>query len=316
MAAPAMSSNYFSKQTTDDLIAARDRLNAVLDFRARQHHLFDEAPTPAPLLVMPPPKPAIVTEAIPDVLSPSSVNAFHACAAKWYYRKILQLPETRTAALVLGSAVHEAAAVNSLDKIETGHDLDYAAVRSVFREALRRQLAEGPEVTFDADESVADLEACGDALVRVYLEQAAPTIFPAKVELPVEGKIGDVKVHGFVDVLDRDGVVIDLKTAGKKPSGITPEHRLQVSTYAMVAPGACGRGRRDVITKTKTVGHYTTSFEVAASDRKYTERLYSITLDQMRSGLIAPNRSSFLCSRRNCSFWQQCQEDYGGEVAE
>jgi hypothetical protein len=62
------------------------------------------------------------------------------------------------------------------------------------------------------------------------------------------------------------------------------------------------------------VNLHTQTVDLGEADRKHTERLYSITLDQMRSGLVKPNRSSFTCSRKYCSFADQCEEDYGGEV--
>ena len=302
MRSAAISSAQLARQSTDDLIAARELVERILDFRARQHHLFD-------------PPAALSREAIPQVLSPSSVSCFQKCSAQWYYRKVLRLPETRNAALALGSAVHEAIAGNFVQKIETGSDLPYSHVREMFRAALATQFEEGG-IVLEAEETREDVAECGEMLARVYLEQAAPSIQPAAVEMPVEGAVGGVRVHGFVDVLTVDGTVVDLKTAAKKPSSIAPAHKLQVSTYSMLAPGANGRGRRDVVTKTKTVAHYRQSFEVSPADRKYAERLYSITFDQMHSGLIAPNRDSPMCSRRYCSHWQRCQDDFGGEVAE
>ena len=306
-AAAAPLRSNFHKLSTEALISARESLTDVLDARARQASLF-EAPKPAALLVTP----TLPAPYIPEVLSPSSVNCYQSCSAKWYFRKVLQLPETRTGSLALGSAVHEAVGANFTQKIDTFEDLDYPGVRAVFHDAMERQL--DGDVTLDADESAADLIDCGETLVKVYMEQAAPSIQPAAVELPVKGILGGVPVHGFVDVLDVNGDVIDLKTAGKKPSGISADHRLQISTYAMLTPGASGRGRRDVVTKTKTVAHYSQTFAVTPADVKLTEALYSITRDQMGSGLIVPNRSSNLCSRKYCSFADECVSRFGGEV--
>ena len=75
-----MSANYFSKKSTDELVAARNLVSDILDFRARQTSLF-EAPKPAP--VAPPPAPPVAS-AVPEVLSPSSVSCFKDCSAKWF----------------------------------------------------------------------------------------------------------------------------------------------------------------------------------------------------------------------------------------
>jgi CRISPR/Cas system-associated exonuclease Cas4 (RecB family) len=304
MSAPALSPAYFQKKTTDELIAARDLVEDILDFRARQFSLFEP---PKPALVAPSP----AASAIPEVLSPSSVSCFSDCSAKWWYRKVLELPEQRTAALALGSAVHEALAVNFSAKIQTGEDIATEGIAMVFRDSLAKQLQ---DAALAEDESAEDLADCGESMIRVYMREAAPSIQPAAVELPVEGSIGGVAVRGIVDILTADGDVIDIKTAARKPSGVSAAHRLQVSTYAMLLEGASGRGRIDTLTKGKTTALHTNSVHVGEPDRKLTERLYSITLDQMRSGLVAPNRASFLCSKKHCSLWRTCQSDFGGEV--
>ena len=38
--------------------------------------------------------------------------------------------------------------------------------------------------------------------MRTYVDQAAPAVEPAAIELHVTGEIGRVSVQGYVDVLD------------------------------------------------------------------------------------------------------------------
>lgn len=289
-----------------------DRIEQVKELRARE---TATAVAPAP--------PAVSrdTERFPDpkpidpaaVLSPSSVNQFaHDCQVKWFYRRVLGLPETRGAALGLGTAVHEAIGANFRQKIETREDLPAAGVVALFRDAFARQL---DEITLDPKDDANDLRECGDVMTRVYMEQCAPRIQPAAVETPVRGLIGDVAVQGFIDVIDTDGDIIDVKTASKKPSGISPGYRVQVSTYAMLESKASGRARLDTLTKTKTVVSHAQTLEITDSDRLQATRLYSIAQEQMRAGVFMPNRGSHLCSRKYCSFWERCVSEYGGEVS-
>jgi RecB family exonuclease len=245
------------------------------------------------------------------ILSPSTLSTFLDCEARWYYRKVLELPEQRGAALGLGSAVHETIAENYRQKIETKRDLPTEGAVAVFMDAFTRQL---DEIELDKTDNADDLRSTGEVITRVYMEQVAPRVEPAAVELHVAGLIGDVAVQGYIDVIDVNGDVIDLKTASKKPSGISPGYRAQVATYAMLAPGASGRARLDTLTKTRTVQHVSQTLQIAESDRKYATRLYSIAQEKMRTGLVAPNRNSNLCSRKYCAHWSRCVEEYGGEV--
>lgn len=76
---------------------------------------------------------------------------------------------------------------------------------------------------------------------------------PHAVEQTVQGEIAGVNVRGIVDPLDTNGRVLDFKTASKRPNGLSADHRLQLTTYAMITPGASGVCRLDTVTKTKTV---------------------------------------------------------------
>jgi hypothetical protein len=259
------------------------------------------------LFLMPKPAAPPPDSAIPAVLSPSSVNCFGDCSARWYYRKVLQLPEARGGALILGTAVHHALIENFRQKIETKKDLDGENVRAEFLKSLYDQFEVDPPPLDEWD----DLMYAGLAMVRVYMEQAAPSVQPAAVEEHVEGVIGGVPAHGYIDVRTVDGRIIDIKTAKKKPVGITAAHRLQVSTYAMLDPEASGEVTISTLTKTRTCALYQDSASILPPDRKLTEKLYSITNDQMQTGLVAPNRASFLCGK-HCSYKGRCQDDYGG----
>lgn len=263
-----------------------------------------------PLLLMPKPTPG--GSEIPPRLSPSSLNAFTQCQAKWYARKVLRLPETRGGALGLGTAVHAALIENFRQKIETREDLDTDGVRALFIGAFTEQL---DEIKLQPDESADDLKEAGEVMVRVYMDRAAPAVEPAALEEHVEGFIGDVPVHGYIDIRDVDGRIIDVKTAKRKPAGTMQEYRTQVATYAMLHPEASGLAQLSTLTKTKTVELHQDSIEIKPRDRRLTEQLYSIARDQMAAGIYLPNRASHLCSRRYCSHWQWCEDSFGGEVS-
>jgi hypothetical protein len=302
-ASPSPLKHGFSRQQTDVLIEARSRINEVLDERARQWSLFEDVSTANSAVP--------VSTEYPQVLSPSSLNLFLDCSAKWFYKKVLGLPEIRTLALGVGSAFHRALETNFRQKKESREDLPAEALKTVFRDSFLEQL---DTVKLSEDDDIADAQHCGGVMLDVYMQQAAPKIQPAAVEVPVSGRIGHVPVSGFIDLLDVNGDIVDFKTAAKKPSGWPVNHRRQVSTYAMLEPRASGRARLDTLTKTKTVALHSQTHDVTPADRVHVERLYSIALEQMRSGLVMPNRNSFLCSTKHCSYWEQCMSDYGGVV--
>jgi len=175
------------------------------------------------------------------VLSPSQVRCFFGCPARWWFKYGLQLPERKNSSLALGLAVHQALEVNFREKIETREDLETTGVLMVFREAWMEQV---PETVFTSDESQGDLRRLGEKLVAKYMDEVAPTVEPAAVELDVHGEICGVAVRGRVDVLDVEGRLIDFKTASRRPSCVSPDYAFQLATCQQITPGASGEVRQ------------------------------------------------------------------------
>jgi hypothetical protein len=172
------------------------------------------------------------------------------------------------------------------------------------------------QTEFQDDEDPREIAKIGEQLVLKYMDEAAPQIQPAAVELDVAGEIGAVSVRGRVDLLDVHGRIIDVKTAARRPTSIAPDYAFQLATYRQITPGASGEARLDTLVKTKLVQLVPQAYTVGQQDLRATEVLYPLVQEGMRKGLYYPNRGSVLCSRRNCAFWRDCEREYGGTVAD
>jgi CRISPR/Cas system-associated exonuclease Cas4 (RecB family) len=255
---------------------------------------------------------AMATKADPaPVLSPSQVRCFFDCPARWWFKYGLQLPERKNSSLALGLAVHQALEVNFRQKIETREDLETTGVLCVFREAWMEQV---PETEFMPDESQGDLRRLGERLVAKYMDEVAPKVEPAAVELDVQGEIGGISVRGRVDVLDVEGRLIDFKTASRRPSCVSSDYAFQLATYRQITPGASGEVRVDSMVKTQTVQIVQQAYAVEEPDIRTTQVLYPMAQKAMGTGMYCPNRQSMLCSQKHCSFWKHCEGEFGGRV--
>ena len=245
------------------------------------------------------------------VLSPSQVRCFFDCPARWWFKYRLQLPERKNSSLALGLAVHQALEVNFREKLETQEDLETTGVLMVFREAWMEQV---PQTEFTSGESQGDLRRLGERLVAKYMDEVAPKVEPAAVELDVQGEISGVSVRGRLDVLDVEGRLIDFKTASRRPSCVSPDYAFQLATYQQITPGASGEVRIDSLVKTQTVQIVQQAYTVEEPDIRATQVLYPMAQKAMGSGMYCPNRQSMLCSQKHCSFWKHCEEEFGGRV--
>jgi RecB family exonuclease len=244
------------------------------------------------------------------VLSPSQVRTFRDCGAKWYYKYALGLPDPPNGSLVRGRVVHQMAEKFFRAKLDLGSP-DPDDLQASFDQAWD-QAAGG--AAFGADEDVDLLKRQAAMLTRKYLDEVAPEIEPAALELSVQGVIGGVPVRGFVDLLDTSGRIIDLKTAARKPTGVNADYAFQLATYRQLCPGANGKARVDTLVASKSPQVVTQEYTVSPADLKLTGKLYPLVREAMREGIYLPNRSSNLCSFKHCAFASVCEEEFGGRV--
>ncbi len=276
--------------------------------------------------VMPGPSPAAVEQPAPaaaaqpdpnqdlaQVLSPSQVSTWLDCPAKWFFRYFRELPDITNANRALGKAVHAAIAANFRHKLEAKQDLEREALLEVYATAWTE---EAKQATFAPDDDKTEIGNCGMLLVQKFFMEAAASIQPMLVEHPIAGAIAGVKVRGILDLIDTDGVIVDFKTSSKKPSAIEPGHVFQLATYTQITPGASGRAACKTLVKTKTPQLVNQPYEVTDQDRKLTENLFPLVQEAARTGIYCPNRGAMFCSRAQCSFWQACEQEYGGTVPE
>jgi len=253
----------------------------------------------------------VAKEEIAAVLSPSQVRTFLDCQARWWFKYGLLLPETKSSSLALGLAVHRALELNFREKLESHEDLETAGVVALFRDAWMEQAG---QTQFTKDESQHDIRRVGERLVAKYMDEVAPTVEPAAVEMDVHGAISGVPVRGRVDLLDIDGRVIDIKTASRRPSWVSPDYAFQLATYCQLTPGASGEVRIDSLVKTTTPQIVQQGYAVGESDIRATQVMFPLVKEAMHSGTYCPNRQSMLCSHKHCAFATQCEQEFGGRV--
>jgi CRISPR/Cas system-associated exonuclease Cas4 (RecB family) len=243
------------------------------------------------------------------ILSPSQAGAFLDCPAQWYFKHELRLPDPPTGSLALGRAVHAAIAAAARAKL-AGSTHTTAHVLALYRDELAPREFSTAELRDDEDQ--ASLQSDGARLVQLYLEQALPSIQPARIEHAITGAIAGVHVRAIVDLVDVAGQVIELKTSSRRPDGISAAHALQATTYAILE--RADQTQIHTLVRTKTPQLIRHTLEVTPETRRYAQTIYPLVAESMATGLYPPHRSSIFCTRRNCAFWRACEAEYGGQI--
>lgn len=154
----------------------------------------------------------------PERLSPSSISTFRQCPLKFKYGKIDGLVEPGTEATILGNFVHEI-----LEELYLSPQ--HERTQSLAKDIARRIWAEKWEaeacsvVRGEKEQNLFRWTAwwCVENLWRL---EDPTKLSPWGIERHVEGDIGGVKLHGYIDRLmydeDNNARVCDYKT-GKTP---------------------------------------------------------------------------------------------------
>lgn len=246
-----------------------------------------------------------------SILSPSQVNTYLGCSAKWWFRYGAGLPDPASASLVRGKVLHRVAEVYYRAKKAGNAPASSEDLAPAFEMAWEQ---ESESAAFAADDDVDQLKKTTAILTRKYIDEAAVEIEPAEIEMAVKGVIGGVPVRGFVDLMDTSGRIIDVKAKGQTPSGVDPDYAFQLATYRQLAPGASGQVRLDVVVPNKTPKLVTIPYTVTVADQLMTQHLYPHVREGIREGLYFPNRTSTMCSRKYCNFADACEREFGGKV--
>lgn len=153
----------------------------------------------------------------PDLLSPSSISTFNQCPLKFKFSKIDGLRDSPTDATLLGNFVHEI--------LETMYALPpeertQAIAKEIARDLWSRVWEEEVSkiVIGDRERKLFRWTAwwCVENLWRI---EDPTQVAPFAIEEHVEGEIGGVKLHGYIDRLmvnESAARVCDYKT-GKTP---------------------------------------------------------------------------------------------------
>lgn len=242
-----------------------------------------------------------------EVLSPSQAATFLGCSAKYRFKYLLGIPDPVSGGGVRGKAVHRAVEYYMRAKM-AGLTLDTEAVTGEWDQIWE---AASQDAEFKDKENVETLKASAAALTEKYLREAAPAIQPLAVELPVAGEISGVRVRGFVDLLDTDRRIIDIKTSSRKPSKLSGDHAFQLATYTyLLGPEASGETRIDSLVATKDPQLVQIEHTPGAGGQKLVETMYPLIVEGITNGLFLPNRASLLCGY--CPYRIECLTEYGG----
>jgi putative RecB family exonuclease len=252
-------------------------------------------------------------------ISISQVQAYLACPLKYRFQYVEKLPRPfHPAALAFGSSVHAALEWFHRERMEH-RTPDLAAVLQLFDEDWQAQSREA--LVFADRESPASLVQKGRDMLRLYISEAAGAAMPVAVEDPFEVSLKDpetgepfeVTLRGIVDLIEEDGTLVDLKTAGRSFDSLSLERHLQLSAYALaflLQYGAIPPLRLDVLLKTTKPRLDRLPTTRSLAELSWAAQLIREVSEAIQTEHFFPN-PSWRCG--DCEYFAQCQGWRGEE---
>jgi CRISPR/Cas system-associated exonuclease Cas4 (RecB family) len=218
----------------------------------------------------------------------------------------------RAAALAFGTSVH--AAVEYFQKeLLAGRGPLPDAVLAQFDADWYAQNVE-PLVFSDKD-TQESLREKGHELLMLYIQQAngsAPAAIEEGFELdlvdPETGEDLELRLRGYIDLVETDGTVVDLKTAARSMAMGDLERHLQLSVYALaqfLRRGEIPKLRLDMLLKTKVARLERQTTSRSLEDLSWTAQLLKRAARAIEAQHFYPN-PSWRCSE--CEYFAHCQQ--------
>lgn len=245
-------------------------------------------------------------------LSVSQVQSYLACALKYRFHYVDRIAKPfRPAALSFGTSVHAGVEFFHKERL-AGRSPVPEQVVAIF--GADWYAANLDPLVFANGDSSESLERTGRELVDLYVRRSGDSVAKAieaefTIDLvdPETGEDLDVTLRGFIDLLEADGTLIDLKTAARGVAQADLERHLQLSVYALVHylnEGVIPKLRLDVLLKTKVPRFERYPTARTLEDLAWTARLIRSVADAIESGAYPPN-PSWKCGE--CEFFAHCQ---------
>lgn len=248
-----------------------------------------------------------------DYISPSQINMFLRCPAQYYFRYCEGLIIPPKSALTKGRAVHKGQEINYKQKIKTKQDLPLDDVKDAVATEFE---AAAQETEWKPDEDKGKIKDETVSLATLYHREVAPTVQPQYVEEEVFFQIPDteIKLKGFIDVVQEGGIIRDTKTTAKTPNQDTADKSMQLTAYSLAYRTLTGEEETglvlDYLVNTKVPKVVPLKTQRSKDDIARFIYITSQITKAIQSGIFYPNPDNFMCSEENCGFWHECNKKF------
>lgn len=246
-----------------------------------------------------------------NYLSFSEINVLQMCSAKWKYQYFEQIPWASNTQIAFGTAIHQA--ITAWLKDRTRNPIE------TFLVALSKEQASIP---LSSQEPLLFLSLVGESLIETYISTIGNELVTLQLEPKWQETINGVEIVGYPDIVAEHSTgikIIDLKTVSRSLNQISESQRLQLTIYALLYFSTAKLSKHPLTVEIHQLNKKTQEVSLlqevlTEDDYRFAESVIPLSAQSIMSGVYLPNRANPLCTKKHCSFWQNCLNDYGGKI--
>ncbi len=251
-----------------------------------------------------------------DHISPSQISMYLKCPRQWEYRYIKGIISPPSISLIVGSAYHDALAMNFMQKMRSMLDLPVGDVLDAFSTSWDRQITrritveDGEQQEFesleDDEEDTGTAKDVGVSLVKAYQRDMASLVQPAAVEKSCEVEVGAMKIVGRLDLETVEGKIIDHKTSARSKTQAEMDRELQPSAYGLMTMHPVDFDYH-IALKIQRPKIQVIRTPKSSADLIWFLRMAQQVWASMHAGIYPPNCMGWWCDEKYCGYHSMCR---------
>lgn len=253
----------------------------------------------------------------PTHLSFSQLSTLSKCPHQWYLTRIKKVPYGFSRALAIGKMVDAACNANFYNYII---DKKYLSLIDVLDAAADKWHAQEKKWSIEpTDEEFAGVQDEAAEYIRMHYNEYQIKTIPKETQYKVELTRGNLlPIIGYIDVVEEDGTITDVKTSKKKYADGAATSNRQLLTYWLaleqmkekgVIDFSPGKRRFSVVVKNKKPYIQDITCECdPGKERIVRFWCWVVALNNMlKKGSFAPCTAGWWCAPKWCDAYAHCK---------
>ena len=254
-------------------------------------------------------------------ISASSISTYTKCGLQYMRRYVNKEILPPAVAMLRGTSIHRGQELNYAQKIESRVDLPKKEVIDAsiarFEDGIRAEglLLNDEERAIGEDKVVGEAKDLVVTMAMALSDQVMPTVQPVAVEekqlITMPPDVPDLL--GFLDVIDVDDFIRDLKASSKAKRQAFWDDDVQMTMYSLFYRAKYGKDAKGVIVDQVIGLKKGVKYEPVTTtrgDRDYKALLHRINavLRGIKAGVFIPAPTgSWYCGPKWCGYWPTCE---------